>query len=374
MSKGHIRELSPGRWQLMYDVEADPITGRRRQRSKVVRGARDAAELELARILSERNEGLPQEDRSLTVARLTELWLMARRTQLRSTTLVGYRQKLGYVTRMIGHRRVAGLTGGVITAMYGRLLEQGLSPRSVMHVHRVLRRMLADAVRWGYIRSNPTDAADAPHPDRVEMGTWTATQLRTFLDRWATDRWYPAWHLVATTGIRRGELSGLRWDDLVDDVLEVQRSVSRRDGVLEAGPPKTSAGRRSIALDAGTVQVLARWRQRQLEERMVMGGEWRGEGWMFAMEDGRLVDPDLFTHRWQKAVRRTPELPAIRLHDLRHTWATLAIKAGVPAKVVAERLGHSSVTVTLDVYTHRVDELHREAAEKVSLLIGGLTR
>lgn len=368
--KGHIRELGPGRWQLMYDVDPDPVTGRRRQRSRVVRGSRHLAEAELARVISEQAAGIPQDDRTLTVTRLTDLWLAARRTQLRPTTLVGYRQKLGYVTALIGSRKVTQLTGGILTAMYGRLLERDLSAQSVMHVHRVLKRMLADAVRWGYIRSNPAAAADPPRPEDVEMSTWSAAQVTTFFDRWAGDRWYPAWHLVAMSGIRRGELSGLRWEDLADDVVRIRRSVSRRDGKLETGPPKTAAGRRDIALDAGTLQVLARWRTRQLEERIRLGAGWRDEGWMFTMPDGRVVDPDLFTHRWVKAVKLTPEVPPIRLHDLRHTWATLAIEAGVPANVVKERLGHASVSVTLDIYTHRVDDLHREAAEKVSRLIG----
>lgn len=370
MSKGHLRELSPGRWQVMWDIDPDPVTGKRRQRSLTIRGNRQAADEALQKILADRSAGVPMDDRTLTVEGLSALWLTARRTQVRSSTIKGYGQKLGYLNEFIGHRKIAQVTGGVLTALYGRLLERGLSARTVMHVHRVTRRMFADAVRWGYLRSNPADAADSPQPVKIEMATWSAAEVKSFLERWSDDYWYPLWHVACATGMRRGELLGLRWSDLQDDFLRVERSMGRDGSGLATGPPKTKAGRRSVALDPGTLAVLGRWRRTQIEQRLLVGREWPEGDWLFTMSNGGPVDPDYITKLFPRRVKETPGVKRIRFHDLRHTWATLAIEAGVPAKVVSERLGHASITMTLDTYTHRVEALHREAAERVGRLIG----
>jgi integrase len=173
--------------------------------------------------------------------------------------------------------------------------------------------------------------------------------------------------LAATTGMRRGEVLGLRWKDLD---LDAGRLSIRQTLVSVAYEPKLSTpkSRRSVKIDARTVAVLRSWRKRQLEERLESGSSYEESGLVFTREDGSLIHPDRFTQLFNKYVKHSG-LPRIRLHDIRHTYATLALKAGVPSKTVSDRLGHATVAFTLDVYAHAIPEFDEEAADKVASLI-----
>jgi integrase len=227
-------------------------------------------------------------------------------------------------------------------------------------------------VRWNLLQRNIAYQADAPSspPGSVEMKTWTAEELRRFLDFVASDRLYGAWVLAATTGLRRGEVLGLRWGDID---LEPGRLAVRQTLVSVAyetkfSTPKTKRGRRSVSLDATTVMALRSHRKRQLQDRMAWGPAYQDSGLVVTREDGSLVHPDRFTQMFDKHVKNSG-LPRIRLHDLRHTHATLALAAGVHHKVVSDRLGHATVAFTLDVYSHAVPALQEEAAERVAALV-----
>lgn len=250
----------------------------------------------------------------------------------------------------------------------------GLSAKTVRYVHSILRKALADAVRWNTAQRNVADLADPPKltGQHREMRTWTAEQLRAFLEHIAEERLYAAFLLAATTGLRRGEVLGLRWAD-VD--LEAARISVRQSLVLVAyepkfSEPKTNRSRRSVALDGRTVATLRSWRKQQLEERMLLGVGYDDSELVFTRDDGRFVHPDRFSQLFDKYVA-VSELPRIRLHDLRHTHATLALAAGVHPKVVSERLGHSTVAFTLDVYSHAVPALQEEAAERIAAHVFG---
>jgi integrase len=202
---------------------------------------------------------------------------------------------------------------------------------------------------------------------------WTPEQLRAFLAHARTDRLYAAWLLVATTGMRRGELAGLRW---VDVDLEAGRASPRRPRVVvvnyavEVSEPKTAKGRRSVALDALTVAALSEHKRRQAEDRAVVGPGWRDSGLVFTRLDGAPIHPDLISG-WFEWLAREAGLPKIRLHDVRHSYASAALAAGIPAKIVSERLGHATVQITLDTYSHVLPGLDAQAAETVARLILG---
>lgn len=251
----------------------------------------------------------------------------------------------------------------------------GLSPRSIRYVHTILHRGLKDAVRWGRLARNPADAADPPRASAMpspELKTWTADELRYFLEYIAEDRLHPAFMLLATTGMRRGEALGIRWADLD---LEASR-VSIRQTVIvinhnvRFGTPKTAKGKRTVALDTVSVAALRVHRQRQLEERMLMGAGWQDHGLVFTTPLGGPLHPERFSRDFNKRVARAG-LPRITLHSLRHTWATLALEAGVNPKVVQERLGHAGIAITLQVYSHVSATMQANAAETVAGLVFG---
>ncbi len=201
------------------------------------------------------------------------------------------------------------------------------------------------------------------------MVTWTANQLETFLDGVQGDKLGAAYHLLASTGMRRGEALGLRWSDADLDAgrAAIRQTVIAVNHVPTFGTPKTAKGRRTLSLDDNTVTVLREHRKRQLAERLLMGAGWTDHGLVFCRVDGGLLHPERFTRSFSDRVRQLG-LPKIRLHDLRHGWATMALSAGVHPKVVQERLGHANIGITLDTYSHVTEGLHDDAAERVAAL------
>jgi integrase len=265
------------------------------------------------------------------------------------------------------------LADGKRTVAYGG--GSGLSPRTVRYIHTIIHRMLGDAVRWGRIARNSADAADPPRAaatQRPAMRTWTAKHLRAFLDRTRDHRLHAAFTVLATTGMRRGECLGLRWQDLDLDTgrASISQTLVMVVHDVRIGSPKTSRGRRTVALDPDTVAVLREHRRRMLTERMLMGAGFRDHGLVFHRPDGGPLHPERFSREFTRAVART-DLPRIRLHDLRHGWATMALQAGIHPKVVQERLGHAGIAITLDTYSHVTEGLHGEAANLVAGLIAG---
>lgn len=246
-----------------------------------------------------------------------------------------------------------------------------LDRRTVNYVHTIIHRALKDSVRWGRLARNPADAADPPRggPKSDGVHSWGAATLRQFLSASSGDRLHALWVLLATTGMRRGEALGLRWSDVDLDAgrLRVVQTIIQVRSKVTVGEPKTARGRRPIALDAGTVAVLREHRKRALEERMLVGPDFDDHGLVFHQPDGSCLKPDAVSAAFVRRVRKA-KLPPLTLKGLRHTWATLALEHGVHPRVVQERLGHSTIAITLGIYSHVTPTLHDEAAE----LIGGL--
>ena len=228
-------------------------------------------------------------------------------------------------------------------------------------------------MKWGQLARNPADAADPPSQrgtERREMKTWTAEQLGAFLKSVADDRLHPLWHALAMTGMRRGEALGLKWDDVDLEAgrLSVRRALIPSGREVVVSEPKTARGRRSIALDPETVAVLKAQAARQLDKQSEWQDAWVDSGYVFTLENGEHLDPEDVTRYFRQAVKKAM-LPKIRLHDLRHTHATLALQAGVHPKVVSERLGHATVSITLDTYSHAIPAMQEEAAALIAELV-----
>ena len=253
-------------------------------------------------------------------------------------------------------------------------MPEGLDRRTVNYVHTILHRAFKDAVRWGRLARNPADAADPPRGGQKSDGVhaWDAATLRTLLaqSRESGDRLHALWVLLATTGMRRGEAIGLRWKDvdLEKGRLSVVQTITQTRSKVTVGEPKTARGRRSIALDDGTVAVLRDHRKAMLEERLLVGPDFSDEGLVFHHPDGACLRPDAVSAQF---VRRVGQygLPRLTLHGLRHTWATLALEQGIHPRVVQERLGHSTIAITLGIYSHVSPTLHDEAANLVAAAV-----
>ena len=304
----------------------------------------------------------------MTVGRfLTSHWLPAIEPTVRSSTFTSYRTHvLTHVAPRIGSAQLDAIDAPTLNSLYAALLANGrakgvgaLSPSTVRRIHATLHRALRDAVRWGHLEVNPADRCDPPRPLVREAYCWSPQELRAFLEAVRDDDLHVLWHFLALTGVRRGEALGLRWEnvDLRRARAAISQSVIIVGGVVQPSQPKTKRGRRVIALDELTVRLLAK--HRQVTERHPL---------VFCREDGSPLNPGAVTRRFGRLVGAAG-LPRIRLHDLRHTHATMALRAGIHPKVVSERLGHSSVSITLDLYSHAGESLQAEAAARVAEVV-----
>ncbi len=259
-----------------------------------------------------------------------------------------------------------------LESLYKTLRGRDLSSRTIQYVHTVIRKMLADAVKRGHLTRNVADLIERPKARKTEMRVWTAEHLRAFLKHVSEERLYALWLIAATSGMRRGELAGLRWVDVDLEAgrCSIQQALVSTYQRATVSAPKTPKSRRSIPLPAETVAALKSWHARQGQERLKLGEGYEGQGLVFTREDGSPMRPDLLTDSFERYITKAG-LPKIRLHDLRHTFATLALQAGEHPKVVSEILGHSSISITLDTYSHVIPAMSEQATSRVAGLIFG---
>ncbi|MGQ0826745.1 MAG: tyrosine-type recombinase/integrase [Actinomycetota bacterium] len=381
--QGHFKKRGAS-WYFWIELEPGP-DGARNQKSLGGFKTRKEAERAFADMRNDLRRGAYVEPSKLTLTRfLEDEWFPAIRASVRPTTWEHYHRLFrNYIRPSFGRTLLPNLTPARLNAFYAELLERGrlngdvstpgLAPKTVKHVHTMLHKALDDAVRWSHLTRNPASLAKSPKPRTPEMKVWTPEQLRAFIEHARAHRLFAAWLLAVTTGMRRGEVLDLAWEhvDLRHGRVSVVRSLTVVDyHRVELSEPKTAKGRRSIALDPATTAALKQHRKQQHEERFAVGSPWQDSGLVFTRDDGSPIHPQRFSN-WFGQLGRGAGLPRIRLHDLRHSYATAALSAGIPAKVVSERLGHASVAITLDTYSHVHPALQEEAAHTVARLILG---
>jgi integrase len=342
-----------------------------------------AAEEAVEAIVTERRAGFDPPSKLTVRDFLLERWLPRTRTSPKTRQDRETHMRV-YVVPRIGERRLLELTGDDLTEMYDDLavrgrtkaphpeLGRGLSPSTVRRIHTQLHKAFADAIRWGLLQRNPCDQSDPPSTTEVKgralavRQVYTWQQLQRFVAAASDERLFAMWHLFASTGMRRSEVAALRWQhvDLEVGVISVVRVAVEHSGrVHEKELPKSSTSRRAIELDEFDVDVLRTHGQAQLEERRLAGDAWRDDDLVFASPLGERLYPPAITRAFHELTDRA-ELPSIRLHDLRHTHATLLLKSGEMTKVVTERLGHSTTAYTQDAYQHVLPGMQRDAARR----------
>lgn len=359
----------------------DPVTGRERRSWHPAGTSRKDAERLAARLASELNRR-NDETRSLTFgAYLTTRWLPAKRLELAQSTWDGYRRKIDrHIIPSVGRVPIRRLRPDHLEALYDQMLHltdkrKPLAPKTVLEIHLIIRGALKDALSRGLVSRNVALVAHAPKLrsiPKVEQQAWTAQQLQAFLREAAGHRLFPAFWLASNTGLRRSELLGLQWDDvdLAAATLSINRGLVAVGYELHESRGKTSNSRRLIDLDPTTIDVLSMWRDWQHTAQAVVGVE--PSRWVFTDAVGTPVHPHSISQTFERIVARA-DVPKIRLHDIRHTHGTLLIKAGVPAKVVSERLGHANPAFTIDTYQHVLPGMQAEAARVFENLIAPTT-
>ena len=367
-----------------YWETPDPATGRRRQHSKggfkTIKAARDYLKSVDGKVI----EGSWRPDQPLTVKQLLEEhWLPAQQTRgLRPATIAQYRLVVDFwLVPHIGGLRVSELTPAIVQKLVEKLRStkssagrSGLSARSTQLAIGTLKAACAWAVEAGLLGRNPVAGVRRPRAETRQMTAWSAEDARRFLSATADDPMAPAFALLLTRGLRRGEAAGLRWEavDLDGGTAQIVRTRVVVDGRAIDSTPKTAAGRRSIPLDATLLRLLRAHRSRQGAEKLAAGIAYEDSGWIFCDALGRAYHPDHFSARFE-ALRAQHGLPAIRLHDLRHTAASIMLASGVPVKVVSELMGHASPTITLSIYAHVLPGMAEEAGAALSASLLGDT-
>jgi integrase len=278
---------------------------------------------------------------------------------------------------VLGHHKLQKLSAQHIQAFYTKKLDEGLAPTTVIYYHSVLHNALKTAVKWGLVVQNVCDLVSPPRKQRFEIQPLSVEQVQTLLTAVHAHKWEALYVLALATGMRRGELLGLKWQDInfSTKTLQVRRILSRvptntpnREHVYVEAEPKTQKSRRSVVLAPFAVEALKEHRIRQLETKLKAGQAWQEHDYVFCTSIGTHLNPNHVVVEFKKLLKQA-ELPNIRFHDLRHSAATLLLSLGVHPKVVQEVLGHTEISMTMDIYSHVLPGMQQEAMGRLDTVL-----
>ncbi len=351
--EGSIGRRKNGGWMAQYGV----YTATWRKRKTIYGKTRVEVAGKLAQEISNRDNGFTFDSQNLNVGDYLDSWLKnSVQDTVRVTTYQGYERIVRlHIKPTLEGVKLDRLTPVHVRSLYRERLEAGLAPRMVQLVHTTLHKALKQAVADNLIPRNATEAVKAPRPERTEMKPLSPDQARALLQAARGEKLEALYALALTTGMRQGELLGFKWEDIDMEAgtLHVQRTLSTAMGEgFSFNAPKTAKSRRSIRIPKLALHSLRRHRTAQLEERMKMAGPWSEHGLVFTTGVGTPISRgDLITRSFKPLLQQAG-LPTVRFHDLRHTCATLLLSKGTHVKLVQELLGHSTIAVTLDTYSH----------------------
>jgi len=331
------------------------------------------AKAKLRDLQRKRDAGQVVEDERITVANFLERWLAAAESTVRPRTHKRYAEYVRvHAVPSIGDRRLVDLRPLHLQALYTQRLASGASPSTVAHLHAVLRRALTMAERWEYVNKNVARQVDPPSVPRYRIRPLTADEVRRLLLASADCRFEAAIYVAVLTGLRLGEIFALHWSDVElgeHCVVRVRGSLQRIAGRLTIVEPKTRESVRDVALGELGAAALRRQRLRQNAERLRLGASWQDNDLIFPNVWGRPMAPDYFVRGSFAKLLLAAQLPRIRFHDLRHTFATLQLSGNQPLKIVSEMMGHTRVSITQDLYTHVSAQMQRGAASALDELL-----
>lgn len=357
-----FKRASTGRWVAQLDLGV--MGGRRRYRTVSAETRREAADA-LTKMLREQQTGTLAMAGRQTVGEYLEAWLQGRKNNLRPSTRRSYSWLVRtHIVPELGGIRLEKLQPADVRRMLQHRLDTGLAPRTVHHMRAVLRAALHEAQKDGLVGRNVAALADSPAVESDQVTTLTPDEAGRFLDAVRGNRLEALYRVALGIGLRRGEALGLRWQDVDLEArqLRVVNALQRVDGRLQMVPPKTKRSRRTVSLPPSVAEALREHRLRQKEEQLLAGGRWGNDrDLIFTTTIGTPLDPDYVSKEFSRQLERAG-LRHIRLHDLRHSCASLLLAQGVPMRVVMEVLGHSTITLTANTYSHVLPSLLDDAA------------
>ena len=369
---GTILKRGHNVWQIRWEVRGPD--GKRKRPARTIVGAYREADRELRRIRAATDNGLTPNSSKVTVAKYLDWWLQTYAIpNVRPRTSERYGSDLRlHISPVIGGIRLDRLQAADAQMVLSKMLSAGRARKSVIHCYRVMRLALKHAVEKGILQVNVTDAVKPPRLESTELELPSLEEVQHILELADSTPYGSVLRFTVSTGCRRGEALGLEWRhlDLENGSASIVQSLQRigRTG-LQLVPPKSAKSRRSIALDEHTVEMLRAHRGGQILTMAQLGSAYEDNGLVFPGPMGKPLDPATLTRNFEKLARRAGKRH-VRLHDLRHFHASLLLKAGVHLKVVQERLGHSSIAITADTYSHVAPSLQKEAAEVFGRVAG----
>ncbi len=372
--RGHIRKRG-SKYSIVVDIGKNPATGKRQQKWFSGYRTKKEAQADLARIINELEQNtfiLPSTD---TLSEYLQYWIEQRKPNLSPTTIYGYKSMMkNHIIPSLGQVELNQLKPLHIQEYYNNKLKI-LSPTTVLHHHRMLRKALEDAKEWQLIKINPADHVEAPKPKRYKATVLNIDEIKELLKALEGNRLEVSITLILFLGLRRGELLALEWSDLdlENKTITIKKNLVRggdSGNELIIKEPKTEESIRTIYLSDNILNLLKKQKIVQKKNKMKYGPKYKDSDFIFTTEMGNLINPASFSREFGDFIKSN-NLKKIRLHDLRHTNATLMLKSKIPAKVASERLGHSNISTTLDLYSHVLKDMEIETTNKMDDMIFG---
>lgn len=371
MARGHIRKRGSG-YSIVVELPKDPVTGKRRQKWFTARTKKEAEAL-LSEELAKLHRGEWFEASSATFDEYAHRWLDTIKAEREVNTFHNYESALRlHVLPKIGTVQLGKLSPLRIQELYDDLRNDGLGQTRLNQVHRILHSALKQAVYWQLISRNPCDSVAPPKRVKPKVRFWDRATVNRFLEATKDDDFGPYWSVLVSTGLRRAELCGLHWSDIDFDrrILRVSHQVKRDiNGELVIGKLKTSAGTRAVPLTSGAVAALKTQRKNQNTRRLELGEHWQDNELVFDHYDGGPWSPSALSAVFHRRVRQH-DVPPLRLHDLRHTAASLMLAASLSLFEVSRILGHSSIAITADLYGHLAQDTIDQARQRLDAAFG----
>jgi integrase len=366
--RGHITKRGKNSYTIVLNLGRDPETGKRKQQWVSVKGTKKDAEKRLSELLSQLDNGIYVKPGKSTLAEFLKLWLRDyAKPNLSPKGFERYESIVRvHLTPSLGNISLVKLRPEHLQKYYTDKLNSGLSARTVRYHHVVLHIALKTAVKWGLLSRNVADAVDPPRTRNTEMNTWDEDDIIRFLNASKDTPYYALFHTALFTGMRRSELLALRWQDIdfIYSHISVNRSLHHlNDGSYVFTQPKSAKSQRIISLSPSAIIALKEHREKQRLEKMIQGISLSDDDLVFSHPDGNPLRPNTVSRAWATLAARAG-LRVIRLHDARHSHASLMLKQGTHPKIVQERLGHSTISITLDTYSHVAPGLQEAAANR----------
>lgn len=376
--RGHVTKRGKNSYTIVINLGQDPVTGKRRQQWISIKGNKKDAEKRLSELLNQLDNGIFVKPSKVTVAEYLQQWLTDyAELNCSPKTIESYRQLVNsHLIPELGNIKLVELEARHLQAMYAKKRDTGLSARTVRYLYNLMSQTLSYSMKQGILSRNVALNTEPPRIEHKELNTIRPEQIGIFLEAASKTTHYALFYLLLHTGLRRGEALALKWKNVdmglaslgVQAYLSVTQSLGKVNGKTYLKEPKTGSGKRRVALSPSSILVLRQHKMEQQRLLSSLGHALTEDDYVFCHHDGTPLDPSTISHTFADTLQKA-SLPPMPLHGLRHSHATILLQAGTHPRVVMERLGHSSIRVTLDTYSHVVGGLQELAAQKFDDLI-----